>query len=323
MPPMSTPVRMFVSYAHTDGEARDELEKHCALLIRQGLLSIWSDPAISPGREWKTEIDSRLDEADIVLLLVTASFIDSDYCFGIELERALTRHKAGAARIVPVIVSPCDWEESPFGCLQALPERAIPVTTWRNPDEAWAAVAKGLRELIHEIRAAPAPAGGQTAPEPSDEARQVSALAREYERIRLRLPKGDRRSLAMETVFLRMRGLVCSAWAALPEMIASPSPGERLCAVALLQVRPDIAYSTFIVECIERDKPFVGHRAVEALQCCARLARGEDRTKVLRLAERAFKAVRHKPKSARSELLQDLLQELRRFPERPDVGISS
>jgi hypothetical protein len=139
------PVHVFVSYAHEDEELRSELMTHLSLLVRQGLIAPWQDRSIRPGDDWEGAINENLEAAEIVLLLVSADFMSSDYIDGKELKRALERHDAGEARVIPVILRPVDWESGPFGRLQAVPTGAKPVTTWANRDEAWADVVGSLR----------------------------------------------------------------------------------------------------------------------------------------------------------------------------------
>jgi CheY-like chemotaxis protein len=156
------PVSLFYSYAHEDEALRDELRGHLKILERRGLLSSWHDREIKPGEDWHAKIDAQLQMADLVLLLVSKDFIDSDYIFGNELTVAMQRHKAGVATVVPIMVRAIDIEAEdreafPFLELQGLPTDMRPVTSWGNRDEAWTNVAKGLRatvKVIHEKKAA-------------------------------------------------------------------------------------------------------------------------------------------------------------------------
>jgi hypothetical protein len=66
----------------------------------------------------------------------------------------MERHEAGEARVIPVIVRPCDWQSAPFGKLQALPEGAKPITLWASRDQAFLSVARGLRRVIESLRSA-------------------------------------------------------------------------------------------------------------------------------------------------------------------------
>ena len=144
-------IRMFCSYSHKDEELRNSLEAHLSILKRQGVAIIWHDRKIIAGQTWASEIDEQLKDADVVLLLISADFIASDYCYGKELEHALEKHREGKALVVPIILRPADWSEAPFAKFQALPKDAMPVTTWKNEDEAWLDVAKGIRRMIAAI----------------------------------------------------------------------------------------------------------------------------------------------------------------------------
>jgi CheY-like chemotaxis protein len=177
--PAAPPVSLFYSYAHEDEALRDELRGHLKILERRGLLSSWHDREIKPGEDWHAKIDAQLQMADLVLLLVSKDFIESDYIFGNELTVAMQRHKAGVATVVPILVRAIDIEAEdrealPFLELQGLPTDMRPVTSWSNRDEAWTNVAKGLRatvKVIHEKKAAAATRsprrGGMRAPLPA------------------------------------------------------------------------------------------------------------------------------------------------------------
>ena len=104
--------RVFFSYSHDDETFRDQLEKHLAMLKHQGLIESWHDRRISAGSSFEEAIDRELDAADVILLLVSSSFLASAYCYSREMVRAMARHATGAARVVPVIVRPCDWHSA-------------------------------------------------------------------------------------------------------------------------------------------------------------------------------------------------------------------
>ncbi|MEM8964212.1 MAG: toll/interleukin-1 receptor domain-containing protein, partial [Acidobacteriota bacterium] len=144
------PMRIFYSYSHQDEALRAALDTHLALLRRDGLIEPWHDRQISAGKEWAGEIDEHLKAADIILLLISSDFIASDYCFDIEMDLALDRHDRGEARVVPIILRPCDWQTARFAKLQALPKDAKPVVEWPNQDRAFLDVAHELRRLVTE-----------------------------------------------------------------------------------------------------------------------------------------------------------------------------
>ncbi|WP_375468703.1 toll/interleukin-1 receptor domain-containing protein [uncultured Nostoc sp.] len=144
-------IELFYSYAHEDEKLRDKLEKHLALLRRQGVITGWHDRKIGAGKEWQNEIDTHLNSSQIILLLVSANFIASDYCWDVEVKRAMERHETKEARVIPIILDYVDWESAPFGRLQALPEGGRSVKKWGNRDAAFSNVAQGIRIVAKEL----------------------------------------------------------------------------------------------------------------------------------------------------------------------------
>ena len=137
---------LFFSYSHKDEDLRNELETHLALLKRQGIISSWHDRRITAGGDIDKTISSELESSQIILLLVSAHFLASDYCYEKEMTRALEKHKDGSAVVIPVILHPCDWHSAPFGRLRATPTDGKPVSMFANQHEAFAIVAKDVRE---------------------------------------------------------------------------------------------------------------------------------------------------------------------------------
>jgi hypothetical protein len=130
-----------------------------SLLQAHGVICGWHDRRIEAGTEWDGAISEHLEEAGIILLLVSADFLATRYCRDVEITRAMERHEAGTAPVIPVILRPVDaWNTAPFGKLQALPEKGKAVTTWKNRDEAFADIARGIREVANSLAAgAPSP----------------------------------------------------------------------------------------------------------------------------------------------------------------------
>lgn len=178
------PVDLFYSYAHEDEKLRDELDGHLALLRRKGVIRPWHDRGIVPGQRWGEEIDAQLTRADLILLLVSMDFLNSDYIWSKELATALDRAERGDASVVPVLLRAVDIEDAPFAKLQGLPTDLRPVTSWPNRDEAWTDVAKGIRRTVEAIQqrwasaapAAPAPTA-PSAPRSSDFATATATAA--------------------------------------------------------------------------------------------------------------------------------------------------
>ena len=74
------PLDVFISYAHEDESLRAELAQHLALLKREGEIRPWHDREIAAGDEWRGQIDDRLEAADLILLLVSSSFLAGSIC---------------------------------------------------------------------------------------------------------------------------------------------------------------------------------------------------------------------------------------------------
>lgn len=154
--PNKKPVEIFISYTREDEELKKELLKHLSTMIRNGEILVWDDRMIAAGSEWKGQIDEHLEKSDLILLLVSAGFIASDYCWDVELKRAMERHEAGTARVIPIILSETDLKSVPFAKLQSLPRDRKPVTdpkSWDSHNSAWVNVVEGLRKTISDFAA--------------------------------------------------------------------------------------------------------------------------------------------------------------------------
>ncbi|MEM6454189.1 MAG: SUMF1/EgtB/PvdO family nonheme iron enzyme [Acidobacteriota bacterium] len=159
-------LRIFISYSHKDTTHREQLETHLAPLRRRHDLIAWSDQRIEPGERWDRAIAENLDAAHIILLLISADFLASEYCYDKEMQRALAREAAGKAIVLPIIVRPCYWEDSEFAALQALPDKGQPIVTWAHADEAYTRVVRGIGRAIqrHRAQTPSTPAGRTAAP---------------------------------------------------------------------------------------------------------------------------------------------------------------
>jgi TIR domain len=144
-------LKVFIAYSHIDKDLKSRLLGHLKPLERQGLISTWHDQEIRPGDEWDEEIADELDDADIILLLISVDFINSEYCADVELDRALELHANGDARVIPVILRSCLWNKMPFAKLQALPNDGHAINTWRDQDEAFVSVAESIRQIAEDM----------------------------------------------------------------------------------------------------------------------------------------------------------------------------
>ena len=146
-------IKIFYCYAHQDKGLRDQIDKHLMVLKNSGQIMTWHDRDILPGTEWKKEIDVHLTTADIILLLVSADFLNSQYCNGLEMTTALELHESGKACVIPVLLRDVYWKDAPFAKLEMLPTKAKPITEWGNKDKALRDVAEGIRKVVSSLRA--------------------------------------------------------------------------------------------------------------------------------------------------------------------------
>lgn len=140
--------RLFCSYAHEDRVLLEEVRKHLSVLERSGLIAGWDDRAITAGSDWEGRILDALERADVILLLISADFLASDYCWDVEMRRALVREAAREALVVPIILRPCDWAGAPFARLQCLPQDGRAIVSWSPRDAGYLDVAEGLRRAL-------------------------------------------------------------------------------------------------------------------------------------------------------------------------------
>ena len=146
------PFTVFISYSHRDRAFCQKLETHLSNLRRQNVITSWYDGDISPGSEWKPQINEHLNTDHIILLLISADFMASDFCYSLEMTQAIARHDANQARVLPIILRPTDWQGAPFAKLKVLPIDGKAVTSWPTHDDAFEDIVKGIREAIEDLQ---------------------------------------------------------------------------------------------------------------------------------------------------------------------------
>jgi hypothetical protein len=149
--------KIFLSYAKADRAYLDTARRHLRPLERQGLISVWDDTELLPGEDWDAAIRRELAAADLILFLVSADLLATDYIWDTEVQEAMARAARGEVAVVPVIIRSCGWEEAPFAKYTALPAKGKPIASWSDPDEAWKEVTGRIRRLVGAQSANPAP----------------------------------------------------------------------------------------------------------------------------------------------------------------------
>jgi hypothetical protein len=140
-------LKIFMSYAHEDEAMKAELDKSLIMLKRSDKIDVWQDRELMAGQEWDKTIKDEIARADIILLLISVDFNNSQYIWDKELAVAMQRHEKGEARVIPVILRECEWQDMPYGKLQALPAGAKPVQKFTLADDAYTNIAREIRKV--------------------------------------------------------------------------------------------------------------------------------------------------------------------------------
>ena len=151
------PISIFASYAPQDAPLEQELKEHQRPLQREGWIELWPDRDMSVATGWEQQSSKHLQTAQIILLLVSIDYLNSDYCRDIEMKQALERHQRREVRLLPILLRPCFWDSSPLGKLQVLPRNGQPVTTWSHREAAWLDVVQTLRRVVDQLLREPKP----------------------------------------------------------------------------------------------------------------------------------------------------------------------
>lgn len=139
---------VFLSYSHKDETFKNELDIHLAPLKRNNKIKTWNDRELTAGSKFDDEIKKHLNESQIIILLISADFISSDYCYEIEMGKALERMERNDAIVIPIILRPCLWTDTPLKDIQALPKDGKAISTYDNKDNAYLEIVQGIKKAI-------------------------------------------------------------------------------------------------------------------------------------------------------------------------------
>ena len=145
----ATQKKLFISYSKADDSYLEAFKIHLSPLIRNNDLITWDDKNVIPGEEWDERIIRELNEADIIVFLVSANFLATEYIVGKEIKTAIQRHERGEARVIPVIIRDCAWKEMEFSKLSALPQKGKSVKSYKEDmDLAWLEVVEAIKSVL-------------------------------------------------------------------------------------------------------------------------------------------------------------------------------
>lgn len=154
-------VKIFIAFAKEDRDVRDKLLRQMNLVKNREGWDIWASHEIKAGTVWNEEIKARLAGSDVIVLLMSSSFFNSNYIIDVELPAIVEKHRAGNCHIVPVLARHCLWKDTDFGGyaqlgdIQALPAGEKPVVSkgnWDSEEEAYMETVQGLKVAIKEFK---------------------------------------------------------------------------------------------------------------------------------------------------------------------------
>ncbi len=144
---MPVPLQVFCCYAREDQKMLDELKTHLTPLQKSGQITIWSDTNLNAGVEWKKELHQHSESANIILLLISPNFLASDACEA-EMKRAIERHDQGSTHVIPILLRPVHWDNTPVARFQIVPTNTIPIIDWPHRDAAFYDVVAYIRRFL-------------------------------------------------------------------------------------------------------------------------------------------------------------------------------
>src|SRR5437588_9700205 len=147
------PFEVYYSYAPSerDEKLRLELERHLMSFVHNGLIAGWHRGEILAGKVTASESLAHLQRAQLILLLVSPDFLSSHETYHFEMKLALERHARGEAYVIPILLRPVFYKNTPFAHLQMLPDNHLPITSWKHQDEAFENVANGLDRVLQRL----------------------------------------------------------------------------------------------------------------------------------------------------------------------------
>lgn len=142
--------KVFISYSTEDSN----FAKYFKILLSKPIynLSVFmAEQDIIVGSKWDEVIKTELDEADIVIFLISGNTLASQYINDVEIIKAFDRHKRNEVVIIPIILKECDWQDSEFNGIQVVPSKGAVLKPeyllqYDNmKDTAWSPILKKIK----------------------------------------------------------------------------------------------------------------------------------------------------------------------------------
>lgn len=156
---MGPNLNIFTIYTSEDTDAMYQVLSHLKSYKEYHKLSIWHEDPIRKGQQWKPQIESHFNEADIFLLFVSSTFMYSEFIQQLEFKMVIDKYKEGKSTVIPIILENCPWDTDfnsddynfSFKELQVLPEERRPIKDWGSSEEAYDNVAVSIKSTISAL----------------------------------------------------------------------------------------------------------------------------------------------------------------------------
>ena len=145
-------VRIFVSYAREDAAYAELLEQHLSALQHTGAIYMFDDRKIQGGAKWDNQIKRKLEEAHLIIFLISPALLASTYIFDVEVPTAIKRHQAGTVDVIPIALKSCQWRGTPFEAIQALPRNQKPIDQWEDVNIAFTEIVTDLYDIVEKYK---------------------------------------------------------------------------------------------------------------------------------------------------------------------------
>jgi len=145
------PLKLFISYSHIDENYLKNLEKHLITLKRRGIIEVWNDKKMTTGDILDNEIKTYLSSSDIIVFIVSVDFLNSWYCYEVELKETLARLKNVNIRVIPIIARACKWTDTELGKFLAATKDGKAIAKYDDSDEAWLEVVESIEKACSKL----------------------------------------------------------------------------------------------------------------------------------------------------------------------------
>ena len=146
-------IEIYTVYTQNDERFFLKIKEQLDILRRQGWPISCHENEITHNTEWQER--DNLETAHLILLLISTTFLNSDFCYSEQVCQAVKRHRTDRlCYVMPIILHPILallLERTPFGTLDFLPTNGKPVDEWKSSRKAYNDITGYILKKIQEI----------------------------------------------------------------------------------------------------------------------------------------------------------------------------